>query len=314
MIFDLLLFAGGLVALYFGSEYMVDGASRLATSFGVQPFIVGLTVVAFGTSAPELLVSGVASAEGNGSIAVGNVVGSNIANIALILGVAALIRPMKVQRGVLVRDVPIMIGLTALTLWLMWDGEISRWDCALLLGIFVPYLLHVFHDARKEGSSLFAVEEIPSGSAEGRGRSLLVAFGGLIGLIVGARLLVDSAVAIARDFGVSEVIIGVTLVAFGTSLPELATTVSASRRNEAQIVLGNVVGSNIFNLCLVLGVAGLIRPLPIEASVLRFDGPIMILLSLALPPLVYTGLRLNRWEGAALLVSYSAFIGYTIVS
>ncbi len=315
LLFDLLLFAAGLVALYYGAEWLVGGSSRLATSFEIRPVVVGLTVVAFGTSAPELVVSGLASLRGSGDIAVGNVVGSNIANIALILGVSALIRPLRVHPGLIVRDVPIMIGFAVLLMLVALNGTVARFEGAALLVLFCLYILHVVREARREvntnGTMEAAVEqevlELLPGSEISRGREAFLVLVGTVALVIGAQLLVRASVSIARDLGVSEVVIGLTLVAFGTSIPELAASVVASIRAEAQIVLGNIVGSNIFNVSLVLGSAAVVRPLPVQPSVLYMQTPLMIGLSILLLPFVYK-LSLERWEGGVLLSSYVAFL------
>jgi cation:H+ antiporter len=316
MTVDLLLFLVGLVALYFGAEWLVEGASRLARSFGISAFVVGLTVVAFGTSAPELLVSSLAAVQGSGDIAVGNVVGSNIANIALILGVSALIYPVAVHRGLVVRDLPVMVGFAALLEALAWNGGISRAEGGLLLVLFAAYMAHVVLASRRERGMQGARDgEEGEDAAEEvhRGRTLLLTLLGLVVLVGGAHLLVTSAVSMARVLGVPEIIIGLTLVAFGTSVPELAASVAAARRREGQIVIGNIVGSNIFNVSLILGTAALLHPLEVARSVVTFDGPVMIGLSLLLVPLVYTGMRLNRWEGGALLAGYLGFVGWTVL-
>lgn len=313
MTIDVVLFAVGLAGLYFGSEWLVEGAGRLAVSLGVSSFVVGLTVVAFGTSAPELVVSGLAAVRGSGSLAIGNVIGSNIANIALILGISALIRPIMVERTLLVRDVPIMIGFACLFVLLGWNGMLVRWESGLLLVLFVLYMGHVAYDARRNPAEKLPLDELETGRAN-RGRDVLMTIGGIIVLVAGAQFLVNASVSIAREFGVSEVIIGLTMVAFGTSVPELAASIAAARRGEGQLVIGNIVGSNIFNVTLILGVAGLIRPLPVESQVLVFDAPLMIGLSLLLFPLVYTSRTLHRWEAAGLLVIYVAFIGWTVLN
>jgi len=316
VVLDVVLFLVGLVALYFGAEWLVGGASRIATSMGIAPLVVGLTVVSFGTSAPELVVSGLASWRGAGDLAVGNIVGSNIANIALILGAAALIRPLAVQRGLVVRDVPIMIATVVLLQLLMWTGIITRLEGVLLLVIFVLYMIHLMHDARKEmGAARALLEQLPGETPErpSRRRDILLIAAGTVGLVIGAQLLVGAASAIARDLGVSEVVIGLTLVAFGTSVPELAASVVASLKGEAQIVLGNVIGSNIFNVTLILGAASLLRPIPVPASVVRVEGPILIVLSVALLPLILTRHRVNRWEGGLLVVGYVAFVVWLFV-
>ncbi|MBA4156664.1 MAG: calcium/sodium antiporter [Gemmatimonadetes bacterium] len=320
MILDLVLFAAGLAALYFGAEWLVGGASRLASSYGISPVVVGLTIVAFGTSAPELVVSGLASLRGSGDLAVGNVVGSNIANIALILGASALIRPIAVNRGLLVRDVPIMIGFAVLFLLMAWNLGISRLEGGALLALFAAYMFHVGRAARRESAEASAMvakekeimEGMPGGKPKPR-RDLLLTVAGTVTLVVGAQLLVGAATSIARAFGVSEIIIGMTLVAFGTSVPELAASVVASIRGEAEIVIGNIVGSNIFNVTLVLGTAALIRPLPIDASIPRLEGPLMLALSVILLPFTFTKLCLNRWEGGVLLAGYGIFIGWIVM-
>jgi cation:H+ antiporter len=315
LLLDLLIFLAGLIALYFGAEWLVGGASRLATSYGIAPLVVGLTVVSFGTSAPELVVSGLASWRGSGDIAVGNVIGSNIANIALILGVAAVIRPLTVQRGLVVRDVPIMIATAVLLQLLMFTGLITRIEGAGLLVVFVLYMVHLMRDARKEaGAARALLDQLPEGApVPNRRRDLLLILGGTVGLVIGAQLLVGAASAIARDFGISEVVIGLTLVAFGTSVPELAASVVASLKGEAQIVLGNVIGSNIFNVTLILGAASMLRPIPVAPSVARVEGPIMVVLSLGLLPLILTRRRVSRWEGALLVLGYTGFVAWLFV-
>jgi cation:H+ antiporter len=317
---DLALFAAGLTALYFGAEWLVGGASRLATSFGISPVVVGLTIVAFGTSAPELVVSGLASLRGSGDLAVGNVVGSNIANVALILGISAIIRPIAVKRGLMVRDVPIMIGFSALFLLVASNLLVSRMEGVLLLMLFLLYMLRVGLSAMRESEAARELadkehelyQSLPGGRPKA-GRDILFTVIGTVTLVVGAQMLVGSASSIARTFGVSEVVIGLTLVAFGTSVPELAASIAASVRGEAQIVIGNIVGSNIFNISLILGSAAVIRPLPIQPSILWLEGPVMVLLAVILLPFTFTRLCLNRWEGGVLLAGYAGFIAWLVV-
>lgn len=312
MTLDLILFAIGLAGLYFGSEWLVEGAGRLAVSFGISSFVVGLTVVAFGTSAPELVVSGLAAARGNGALAIGNVIGSNIANIALILGLAALMKPIRVEKTLIVRDVPIMIGFGVLFAILALNGSIERWESGLLLVLFVVYMGHIAYDARKNPNAVLPLDELEVANSR-RGRDLAMTLGGVVVLAGGAQLLVGSAIEIARVFGVSDVIIGLTMVAFGTSVPELAASIAAARRGEGQLVIGNIVGSNVFNITLILGVSGLIRPLPVDRAVLAFDAPLMIALSMLLLPLVYTSRTVHRIEGGFLLLVYFAFLGWTVM-
>ncbi|MEX2582488.1 MAG: calcium/sodium antiporter [Gemmatimonadota bacterium] len=314
MLLDLVYFVIGLAGLVYGAEWLVGGSARIAAKLGVSSFVVGLTLVSFGTSAPELVVSGIASYGGNGELAVGNVLGSNIANIGLILGLAALIRPMYVKRELVLRDVPIMIGAAAIIPVLAWSGTISRAEGALLLVLFAAYIGFIAVDARRQSSDLDAVLEREGVDVSERNsvkRDAAIAIVGLVVLAVGANLMVDSAIAIATELGVSQVVIGLTLVALGTSLPELAASVSAARRDEGEIVIGNIVGSNIFNVALILGVSALIRPLPISATVLRIDAPVVIALSLLFVPLMFTSLRIHRWEGGFLVACYLSFIAFT---
>jgi cation:H+ antiporter len=322
LLLDLLLFTTGLVALYFGAEWLVGGASRLATAYGISPVVVGLTIVAFGTSAPELVVSGLASLRGSGDLAVGNVVGSNIANIALILGISALIRPIVVNRGLMVRDVPIMIGFSSLFLLLAaLNQSVTRVEGAVLLGLFFAYMLHVGWAAKRESENARELAEKETNLFESLGvgrarpaRDAVLSVVGTIALVIGAQLLVGSATSVARVVGIPEVVIGMTLVAFGTSVPELAASIAASVRGEAQIVIGNIVGSNIFNVSLILGTSALVRPLPIDLSVLRFEGPLMLGLSILLLPFTFTNLCLNRVEGGVLVAGYGVFVAWVVVT
>lgn len=315
MLLDLVLFVLGLAGLVAGAEWLVGGAARMAAKLGVSSFVVGLTLVSFGTSAPELVVSGLASYRGNGALAVGNVLGSNVANIALILGIAALIRGIDVRRELLVRDIPIMIGVTILVPLLGLSGSISRWEGVVLLVIFVAYVTHVARMAHRESGRGMPLggDAAELDESERRGslrKDALIAFVGLVVLAVGAHLLVQSAVSVATALNVPEVVIGLTLVAFGTSLPELAASVSAARRNEGEIVIGNIVGSNIFNVALILGIGALVRPLPISEAVLRVDAPVVIALSILLLPMAFWGKRIARWEGGLLCAGYAAFIAW----
>jgi cation:H+ antiporter len=311
LVLDLVLFSVGLAGLYFGAEWLVGGAARLAAGIGVSSLVVGLTLVSFGTSAPELLVSSLASYRGSGTLAIGNVLGSNVANIALILGLSALIYPIRVRGELIARHIPIMIATAALVPILGWSGAISRGEGVLLLGLFAVYLGYMGFTAQRESASVLALLDRrghPKRSRKALLRDAGTVGTGLIVLAFGAQLLVSSAIDIATVLGVPEVVIGLTLVAFGTSLPELAASISASRRGESQIVIGNIVGSNIFNVTMILGVAAIVRPLPVSSTMLRIEAPIVIGLSLALLPVVYSGRRVDRWEGGVLFASYVGFI------
>lgn len=313
MITHLFAFALGLVALYFGAEWLVRGAARWARARGVSAVAVGLTIVAFGTSAPELVVSTVAAARAQAGVALGNVIGSNILNVGLILGLASVIRPLKVQMRLVAGEVPLLVAVSVVIPLLALDGGFGRVDAALLLGGFAGYLLLVLTLARRAPSFAetayreFEAAESLEPRAEARRRDLLAIAGGLVALALGAHAAVTGAVGVAAAFGISELVIGLTVVAIGTSLPELATSVTAAARGEADIAVGNVVGSSLFNLLAVLGAASAVRPLEVPGALLHFEVPVMIGLSLLLWPIAWTGLRVERWEGAVLLAGYLGF-------
>ncbi|HEX7708000.1 MAG TPA: calcium/sodium antiporter [Thermoanaerobaculia bacterium] len=314
MLLQSLFFGLGLVGLYYTAEWLVKGASRIAWTLGMTPVVVGLTVVAFGTSAPELVVSSVAAVKGQGDVSMGNVVGSNIMNIALILGVCAIIKAIHVDRSFIRREIPIVIATALLLPLIGWDGIISRIEAIALLAAFVLFIHSSLRAAKKEPPGVddqFREYEEASGyGAEKEGKLWLnigLVVAGVVGLVVSAHLLVTSAVFFAHALGVSELVIGLTIIAVGTSLPEMATSIVAARRNEPEIAFGNVIGSNIFNVLLILGAAAAIRPISVNPSLLRFEIPISIVASLALVPLVYPRRRLGRFGGALLLVLYVAF-------
>ncbi len=321
MIPNLLLLMGGVGALYFGAEWLVRGAARMARELGVRPIVVGLTVVSLGTSAPELVVSVVASLRGNTDIAVGNVLGSNLANIGLILGLTAIARPMTVAARVIRREVPAMLLVTVLLFPLVWDHSLSRWDGGLLLVVLVSYLIFVFR-AAEGGEPEPAVqyqEVIEEPPMLMRGTILrdigLIVAGGL-GLFMGGRVIVDSGTFFAAHFGMSELVIGLTVVAVGTSLPELATSLVAAIRKEADIAVGNIIGSNVFNIAAVLGVASLIKPMPFPRPVLQAELPAVMGMSVLLFVLMFTPwkktYRISRFEGTVLLVTYLA-LGFILI-
>lgn len=303
----------GLAALYFGAEWLVRGAARLASALGVRPVVIGLTVVGFGTSMPEVVVSALASARGQADIALGNVVGSNIANLGLILGLAALASPMKSDLGVLRREGPLMVGVSVAAWALAWTGEYSRWQGVLMLvglGLFVFFSLRW---ARREQAAVEAgferygaEHELLARVFDWRALALLAA--GLATVIAGGYLLVESAVLLARKLDVPEFVISVTLVAVGTSLPELATSLVAALRRQADISVGTLVGSNIFNLLGVLGLSAAIRPLAVATRILTFELVWMVGFALAAVLILRTGQRVTRAEGGLLLAAYAVFL------
>ncbi|NIR44839.1 MAG: calcium/sodium antiporter [Gemmatimonadetes bacterium] len=308
MVKTLVLFTAGLGGLYLGADVLIRGASRLARDLGVNALVIGLTVVAMGTSMPELLVGMVASVRFSGDIAIGNVVGSNVANIALILGIGALIRPIRVQMRLLVREVPIMIFASLAFYVFALDGILSRWDGLALAAGFIAYTLYLLDGARRESPAIEVEYQkfVPAGG--NIASHILLTFVGLAVLLGGAHMVVSGAAATAQALGISELAVGLTVVAMGTSLPELATAVAASVQDEGDILVGNVVGSNVFNLLAVLGAASIARPIPVAESVIRVEAPVMLAVSVIVLPFVWTTLRLTRWEAAILLSAYAAFV------
>jgi cation:H+ antiporter len=314
MIVQISAFLAGIVLLYFGAEWLVRGASRLARSFGMSALVVGLTVVAIGTSAPELVVSLLAVLRGQTDMTVGNVVGSNISNIALILGASAIIYPIAIQGRLLSRGIPLMILATILLWLLVRDGSLGRTGGLLLVlalvGYFV-YLLRSSDDELPEVKDEFDRHQRARNCCpreESRLWNVGVATTGLVLLAVGAHLLVGAATVFARQIGLSDLVVGLTVVAIGTSLPELATSLLAAFRKEADIAVGNAVGSNVLNILGVLGPTALLQPLAIAPSLMRFELPIMIGVSVLLLPLAWTRLRLEPWEGVLLILGYVAFV------
>ena len=315
------LFVLGRVLLVVGAELLVRGASRLAVRLGISPLVIGLTVVAYGTSTPELAVSVQAGLAGQADIAVGNVVGSNIFNVLFILGLSALVAPLVVSRQLVRLDVPLMIGVSVVLLVVALDGTINWFDGMLLTAGMVAYTVFAVRQSRKESAAVQREYAQEDGDAGRQGRRRLFAQIGLIViglalLVLGARWLVDGAVAIAKTFGVSELVIGLTIVAAGTSLPEVATSVVAALRGERDIAVGNVVGSNIYNILAIAGVAALVTPggLDVAPAILRFDLPVMIAVALACLPIFATGHVIARWEGVLFLGYYTAYTLYLVLA
>jgi cation:H+ antiporter len=294
------LFAVGLVALFFGGEYLVRGASGIARSFRLSPMVIGLTIVGFGTSAPEMLVSVQAALAGQPAIAIGNVLGSNIANILLILGISAVIAPLMIPIRKIWRDLGFMLLATA-TIWVMLlDGDVSRLDGIILLAGLAVFIAVAFLTGSAE-------PEAAEGSAP-LWLSGAQTLAGLVVLVIGARLLVDSATDIARTFGISEAVIGLTIVAVGTSLPELATSVVAAMRKQTEIAVGNIVGSNVFNIFGILGVTALIAPIPAEARFVSIDMYWVAGTAIGLSVIAAVLGGLPRLAGALLLAGYAGYI------
>lgn len=304
-------FVAGLVLLILGAEGLVRGASRLATRLGMSPLIIGLTVVAFGTSSPELAVSLKAAIDGQAGIAMGNVVGSNIFNVLFILGISALIVPLTVAQQLVRFDIPLMIGLSVLVLVLVLDGAVGRLDGLLLVVGLAAYVAFLYVQNRRGPP-----QEANAGDAAPLWPNLALVVGGLGLLVLGSRWFVEGAVAFAQALGVSEQVIGLTIIAAGTSLPEVATSIIAAVRGERDIAVGNVVGSNVFNILGVLGLTGLLAPsgIAVSAAMAGFDIPVMIAVALACLPICFTGGAISRWEGAVLLGYYLAYTLYLILA
>lgn len=310
MITALTLIAG-LALLIYGAELLVKGASRIAAGFGISPLIIGLTVVAFGTSAPEMAISVSSALKGEADIAVGNVVGSNIFNVLFILGVSALITPLVVSKQLVKTDVPIMIGVSILAYVFSMDGHISFLEGAILFAGILAYIAMLIRISRNSGDQGEAVEKSKHWAID---IALIVV--GLALLILGSRWLVSSAITIAEALGVSELVIGLTIVAAGTSMPEVATSIIAAIRGQRDIAVGNVVGSNIFNILAVLGLTAMVAPggLPVSAAAINFDYPVMMAVAVACLPIFFVGYTIQRWEGALFLGYYVAYTAYLILA
>lgn len=307
----------GLVLLVWSADRFVEGSASTARHFGMPPLLIGMVIVGFGTSAPEMVVSALAASQGNPGIALGNAYGSNITNIALILGLTALISPIAVHSQVLRKELPILTAVTALAAWQLWDGHISRLDAVILLCVFAGLMAWtIWQGLRKQSDALGSEmqQELDQTIMPIR-RAVYWLILGLVLLIVSSRILVWGAVEIAHVFGVSDLIIGLTIVAVGTSLPELASSIIAARKGEHDIALGNILGSNLFNTLAVVGIAGMIHPLSVGPEVFNRDMLVMIALTVSLFVFGYgfrRAGRINRAEGAALMAAYVAYTTYLI--
>ena len=306
MILQILLLLIGIVLLYLGSEWMVRGASALALSFFIRPIIIGVTVVAFATSAPELLVSLIAAVKGSSGVSLGNILGSNVANIGLVLGASALVKPQAVDRGLMKRELPFMLGVSLLFWWTCLDGNIGRLDGVILLSALGAFLAMSIATARTGNDP--QPGSLPRRRLKTTSWHVFLILIGLVGLMVGANTIVNSAIFIAQRLGLSEIFIGLSIVAVGTSLPELATSVVAGTKGESDISIGNVVGSNVFNICMVIGTVGLFNPMTVDMGAVQIKFAAMIGISLLLFVFCRTGYRVNRFEGACLFFGFILFI------
>lgn len=317
---DIVLFLAGFALLTFGADFLVRGASRVAVRLSVSSVVIGLTIVAFGTSLPELMVVVIANLETRGAndIAIGNIIGSNIANIGLILGIAALMASVRVETELVRREIPLLIGLSLLFIVLSWNGQLGRVEGAILALGLIAFTYYSYTNVRsappESEKRLDAIRTLDPAIAKANGtpwRDAALIVLGLIMLVLGADWLVSASESLARTFGISELVIGLTLVAVGTSLPELATTVAAVRQNDANIAVGNAIGSNLFNMLFIGGTGALIRPLTVPDAMFRLDFPVMMAFTilvfvLALP----NPHQLRRWHGALLLGAYGLYVAW----
>jgi cation:H+ antiporter len=324
---NILLFIAGLAALVIGAELLVRGASKAALSFGISPLVVGLTVVAFGTSAPEAAVSLGAVLTERSDMAVGNVVGSNIFNVLFILGLSAIIAPLAVSTQIVRQEVPVVIGASVLLLVLALDGSLGLFDGLLLFGLLLAYTTYVVIQSRaetREAQAEYDAELRPAASGAWDSRvpvQLALIAAGLVALVLGSEWLVSASVAFARQLGVSDLVIGLTIVAAGTSMPEVATSLAAALRGERDIAIGNVLGSSVFNILGCLGLSALVSGfvsstggLAVPPSALHFDIWVMLAVALACLPIFMTGREIARWEGALFLLYYAAYAAYLILA
>lgn len=311
----------GVVCLVAGAELLVKGAAAIATKLGVQPVVIGLTVVAFGTSAPELAVSVGSGLSGNADVAFGNVAGSNIVNILLILGASAVVGGLAVSQRIVRIDVPLLIGVSFVALLMSLDNRIGRIDGVILFTGIIAYTWWLIRASRRETADIALEYEAAIDTVEGSAverpvlAQIALVISGLVVLVIGSQLLVNSATDIAASLGVSDLVIGLTVVAIGTSLPELATSIMAALRGQRDIAVGNVVGSCLFNLMCVLGLTGIVSPngVSVGDASLQLDFPVMIAASIVLLPIFWNGFEIKRWEGIVLCLFYAVYVSYLVL-
>ena len=317
MVATIILFIAGLIFLIGGAELLVRGASSLASRLGMTPLVIGLTVVAFGTSAPELAISLQSGVAGEDALLLGNVIGSNIFNMLFILGLSAIVTPLIVSKNLIKLDVPLMIGASVLLYFFAWDGVISRMEGGILFLSLLAYIGFLVYDARKQHK---AQSKYEGPDTEGSNRywlwDVVFVLVGFFLLVIGARWLVSGAVTYAGYLGVSSLVVGLTIVAAGTSLPEIATSVLASIKGERDLAVGNIVGSNLFNIMCIVGLTAIVLPggIAVQPGVIGFDIPVMIAASIVCLPIFFTGNLISRWEGIFFLGYYIAFTVYLILT
>ena len=301
----LLYFLSGFILLYYGADFLVRGSSSIAVSFGVKKIVVGLTIVALGTSMPEFVVSLFAAVKKVDDVSVGNIVGSNMANILLVLGLSSVIRPIKVKKRIFLLELPVLLLITLMFVLFCMDGTLKGYEGALMLIVFVVYMTFIIANRKVRNSADVDLVPMERGHII---RNTLLTVLGLLGLVIGGQLTVRGAIGLARAVGISELVIGLTVVALGTSLPELFTSVVAVMKKEDEISIGNIIGSNLFNTAFVLGVVPMIYSLKIDAHVIRFENVFMLCITVLFAILLFIGRGLSRLEGVFLLLLYVLFI------
>jgi cation:H+ antiporter len=301
----LLYFIAGFILLYYGADFLVRGSSSIAVSFGVKKIVVGLTLVALGTSMPEFVVSFFAAIEKVDGVSIGNIVGSNLANILLVLGLASVIRPIRVKRRVFLLELPVLLLITGMFVIFCLDGTLSGIDGALMLVVFIVYMAFIIVNRKVRESADVEFVPVEKGHLV---KNTFLAVIGLLGLVVGGQLTVRGAIGLAQAFGISEVVIGLTVVALGTSLPELFTSVVAVIKKEDEISIGNIIGSNLFNVAFVLGIVPMIHRLTVDRDIIRLENIFLLFVTVLLSIFLFIGRSLSRLEGAILLVLYALFI------
>ena len=314
ILLNLGIFSVGLVALYLGAKWLVTGSTSLALGLGIRPLLVGITIVALATSMPEFVVNLMAAVTGEDGLALGNIIGSNISNIGLILGVSAVVVPLAVAPSILRKEFPIMMSVMILFYLISYDGLISKVDGALLTTGLVAFISYLIIDNRKrDPEDIPPSDETSDGAQVTTMRSrVLYLLAGMLGLSLGARVMVYAAVNIAERLSISEVVIGLTVVAIGTSLPELAASLACALNKQADMSVGNVLGSNLLNVLFVVGLVSLIRPLHVDAETIRLHFPVMLAFSAALLPIAWFGHKINRFSGILLILAFIGYMGYLI--
>jgi cation:H+ antiporter len=313
MLWHAFLFVIGLAILYFGAEWLIKAATQMALHYGIRPLVVGLTVVALGTSLPEFFINFFAAFTGEHDLAIGNIIGSNICNIALILGSAAMILPLAVKPQMLSKEYPLMMGAMTLFYVVAWDGRISQWDGILMVAGLVGVMVFLFVDAKRRPESPLAdVEPEDADDLRSPWMKTIYTVAGMTFLALGAHLMVRGAVNIANVMGIDHVIVGLTIVAIGTSLPELAASMVGVIRKEADLSVGNVLGSNILNVLFVVGIISIIQPMEVQATSLNVHFPVMMGFGVLILPFAWTRYSIDRWEGGLLLAGFVGYMAYLV--